>query len=88
MPSIDRPPPSRARKRDRGHEIPWLHAQRPRQALDGLQPHRALAALDQADVGPVQPGRVGQGLLRETAREARLADALTESGRESGGRHG
>ncbi len=69
--------PSRA-ELYRRHQLGRLAAQGGGQALDSLDPHRPLAALDQADVRAMKPGGIREGLLGQTAVLPGLPDPTAE----------
>ncbi len=48
------------------------------QDVDVLERDVPLAALNRTDIGPVQPGQISQGLLREASLEAQRAQCPPE----------
>ncbi len=62
----------------RRHQLGRLAAQGGGQALDRLDPHRPLAALDQADVRAMKLGGIRQGLLGQTPVLPGLPDPTAE----------
>ena len=69
------------------HQIRRLEPKCLRQAADRLQPHRPLTPLDQADMRPMQPRGVRQGLLGHPPVLPPLADEFPRILSESLGSH-
>ena len=70
------------------HHVARLSPKSPREPRHRLQPDRPLSTLDQADVGPVQPCGVGQGLLRQPSLLTEGPDAASEVDDEAADGHG
>jgi hypothetical protein len=76
--AVELPPLGRPSGRQGRHQFRRLDPERAREGLDRLQPHGPLAALDEADMGPVEPRGVRQSFLAEPEPLPSLPDSFPE----------
>ena len=74
------PRPALERLIEGREELGERHVKRPGQPIDDIHRRGLLPPLQVADVGPVQPGSVGQVFLRETVAAPELSDSSAQGG--------